>query len=211
MAKKTNKTSHVLNLLSGAEEQDVEVKREEEPKIQIVNQNEEDSIAEGVQQLLEEELMQEERALQQEKGAEESVYAEEIPAVEEPETAEPPEEEPAEPVPEKPEQTEAEQAEPVPVEKEPQYKEPQYVMVNVMEKLVDEKLDYYMNRFDVCGCSRCRVDVKAYALTHMESKYVVMDKGGVSAFLNFYSNKFSGEVMSHLAKACMRVNEEPRH
>ena len=137
MAKKTNKTSHVLNLLSGAEEQDVEVKREEEPKIQIVNQNEEDSIAEGVQQLLEEELMQEERALQQEKGAEE------------------------------PEQTEAEQAEPVPVEKEPQYKEPQYVMVNVMEKLVDEKLDYYMNRFDVCGCSRCRADVKAYALTHM--------------------------------------------
>ena len=51
MAKKTNKTSHVLNLLSGAEEQDVEVKREEEPKIQIVNQNEEDSIDEGVQQL----------------------------------------------------------------------------------------------------------------------------------------------------------------
>ena len=97
------------------------------------------------------------------------------------------------------------------MEKEPQYKEPQYVMVNVMEKLVDEKLDYYMNRFDVCGCSRCRADVKAYALTHMESKYVVMDKGGVSAFLNFYSNKFSGEVMSHLAKACMRVNEEPRH
>ena len=67
MAKKTNKTNHVLNLLSGADEQDAEVKKateETEPKIQIVNQNQEDSIAADVQQMLEEELLQEEQTLQ---------------------------------------------------------------------------------------------------------------------------------------------------
>ena len=67
MAKKTNKTNHVLNLLSGADEQDAEVQKaaeETEPKIQIVNQNQEDSIAADVQQMLEEELLQEEQALQ---------------------------------------------------------------------------------------------------------------------------------------------------
>lgn len=66
MAKKTNKTNHVLNLLSGADEQDAEVQKaaeETEPKIQIVNQNQEDSIAADVQQMLEEELLQEEQAL----------------------------------------------------------------------------------------------------------------------------------------------------
>ena len=48
MAKKTTKTNHVLNLLSGADEQDAEVQKaaeETEPKIQIVNQNQADSHA----------------------------------------------------------------------------------------------------------------------------------------------------------------------
>ena len=88
---------------------------------------------------------------------------------------------------------------------------PPYVLVNVMERLVDDKLDDYIKKFDVCTCPRCRVDVKALALSRMEAKYVVLDKSGVSAFLSLYTNKFASEVMFHLGKACMQVLTSPRH
>ena len=76
---------------------------------------------------------------------------------------------------------------------------------------MDDKIDYYMDKFNVCHCARCRADVKALALTHMEPKYVVVDKSGISAFLSLYTNKFSSEVLFHLGQACMQVLENPRH
>lgn len=311
MAKKTNKTNHVLNLLSGADEQDTEVQKaaeETEPKIQIVNQNQEDSIAADVQQMLEEELLQEEQTLQAQREKETEWQTEaaaadaaaSVPAAEptsasvsdaEPiavpaasaadhaETAAPadtlaeadpdsaetaaqptepesaadeagisaevaapetaasetdmnPEEAatsetdtntaeaaasetnttPAEAAASGTDATPAAAAAAAPTEPaaaEPEV--PSYALLNVMERLVDDKLDYYMKKFDVCTCPRCRVDVKALALSHMEAKYVVLDKSGISAFLSLYTNKFASEVMFHLGKACMQVLESPRH
>lgn len=320
MAKKTNKTNHVLNLLSGADEQDAEVQKaaeETEPKIQIVNQNQEDSIAADVQQMLEEELLQEEQALQAQREKETEWQTEaaaadaaaSVPAAEpasaavsdaetaavpaasaadhaetaapadtlaeaEPDSAEtaaqPTEPESAageagvsaEAAAAETDTTPAEaaasgtdantaadaasevdrntaeaatapaasaaetahetplsdvgqpQAAPAATSPEPAAAEPEvpsYALLNVMERLVDDKLDYYMKKFDVCTCPRCRVDVKALALSHMEAKYVVLDKSGISAFLSLYTNKYASEVMFHLGKACMQVLESPRH
>ena len=227
MAKKTNKTNHVLNLLSGAEEQetqDTAMPKEAESKVRIVTPNEEDAVAADVQQLLEEELMQEEMALKEQKEKEqqmeEELAAEEeaeatdetesaadaglsdvLPAIEETEPEPEPQEKPK-PV------TEAAAA---PESKQEEPEAPPYVLVNVMESIVDDKIDYYMDKFNVCRCARCRADVKALALTHLEPKYVVVDTSGISAFLSLYTNKFSSEVLFHLGQACMQVLENPRH
>ena len=320
MAKKTNKTNHVLNLLSGADEQDAEVKKateETEPKIQIVNQNQEDSIAADVQQMLEEELLQEEQTLQAQREKETEWQTEaaaadaaaSVPAAESAsaavsdaetaavpaasaadhaETAAPadtlaeadPDSAETAAQPTEPESAAGEagvsaeaaaaetdttpaeaaasgtdantaadaasevdrntaeaatapaasaaetahetplsdvgqpQAAPAATSPEPAAAEPEvpsYALLNVMERLVDDKLDYYMKKFDVCTCPRCRVDVKALALSHMEAKYVVLDKSGISAFLSLYTNKYASEVMFHLGKAGMQVLESPRH
>ena len=320
MAKKTNKTNHVLNLLSGADEQDAEVKKateETEPKIQIVNQNQEDSIAADVQQMLEEELLQEEQTLQAQREKETEWQTEaaaadaaaSVPAAESAsaavsdaetaavpaasaadhaETAAPadtlaeadPDSAETAAQPTEPESAAGEagvsaeaaaaetdttpaeaaasgtdantaadaasevdrntaeaatapaasaaetahetplsdvgqpQAAPAATSTEPATAAPEvpsYALLNVMERLVDDKLDYYMKKFDVCTCPRCRVDVKARALSHMEAKYVVLDKSGISAFLSLYTNKYASEVMFHLGKACMQVLESPRH
>ena len=235
MAKKTNKTNHVLNLLSGAEEQetqDTAAPKETEPKVRIVTPNEEDAVAADVQQLLEEELLQEEMALKEQKEKEQQME-EELAAEEEAETTDETEsaadagaepessaETEAEPEPqEEPKPVTEAAAEPAPVTEaaaapEPKQEEPEtppYVLVNVMESIVDDKIDYYMDKFNVCHCARCRADVKALALTHMEPKYVVVDKSGISAFLSLYTNKFSSEVLFHLGQACMQVLENPRH
>lgn len=209
MAKKTNKTNHVLNLLSGAEEQetqDTAMPKEAESKVRIVTPNEEDAVAADVQQLLEEELMQEEMALKEQKEKEQQME-EELAAEEEAEATD--ETESAADAGVEPEPSaEAEVKE---TEPEPKPEAPPYVLVNVMESIVDDKIDYYMDKFNVCRCARCRADVKALALTHLEPKYVVVDTSGISAFLSLYTNKFSSEVLFHLGQACMQVLENPRH
>lgn len=241
MAKKTNKTNHVLNLLSGAEEQetqDTAAPKETEPKVRIVTPNEEDAVAADVQQLLEEELLQEEMALKEQEEKEQQME-EELAAEEEAETTDETESaadaglsdvlpaiEETEPEPQEEPESSAEadtepepQEEPKPVteaaaapdSKQEEPETPPYVLVNVMESIVDDKIDYYMDKFNVCHCARCRADVKALALTHMEPKYVVVDKSGISAFLSLYTNKFSSEVLFHLGQACMQVLENPRH
>lgn len=207
MAKKTNKTNHVLNLLSGAEEQetqDTAMPKEAESKVRIVTPNEEDAVAADVQQLLEEELMQEEMALKEQKEKEQQME-EELAVEEEAEATD--ETESAADAGVEPEPS----AEAEVKETEPEPEAPPYVLVNVMESIVDDKIDYYMDKFNVCRCARCRADVKALALTHLEPKYVVVDTSGISAFLSLYTNKFSSEVLFHLGQACMQVLENPRH
>ena len=207
MAKKTNKTNHVLNLLSGAEEQetqDTAMPKEAESKVRIVTPNEEDAVAADVQQLLEEELMQEEMALKEQKEKEQQME-EERAAEEEAEATD--ETESAADAGVEPEPS----AEAEVKETEPEPEAPPYLLVNVMESIVDDKIDYYMDKFNVCRCARCRADVKALALTHLEPKYVVVDTSGISAFLSLYTNKFSSEVLFHLGQACMQVLENPRH
>lgn len=194
MAKKNNKTDHVLNLLSGAEEQDEAIKAEE-INLQIVNQNEDTSIADSVEQLLEEELIEEEKLLGEQREKEKALN--QVEEVVENNMAE-----------------EAVVDNKISEEKNEDRnnsESEEYKMVNVMEEIVEKKLDNYIKKFNVCNCSRCRADIKALTLTNLSAKYVVMNKRGISAFLSFYSNKYLSEVMSQLAKSCMQVSNEPRH
>ncbi len=86
-----------------------------------------------------------------------------------------------------------------------------HAFVSVMEYIVKLKLDEYMKDFSVCTCSRCKADVVALALTNLPSKYVVTDADKISPILNFYENKYLGQVAVELTKACIRVSELPHH
>lgn len=88
---------------------------------------------------------------------------------------------------------------------------PEYTFVNVMEHVVSKKAKVHMDKFGNCMCPRCIADVKAYALTHLPSKYVVIQPSGVFPLLNFYADKYSGQVLVELTKACIVVKENPHH
>ena len=229
MAKKTNKTNHVLNLLSGSEEMDTaeetvakktEVKKEKEADIKIIDKSEEDSVAISVQKLLEEELLQEEKALQEKNQIMEELMQT---LIDKPEPAS--EEEPVISeedlivweefvVPDESQELVEQQIDETKTEDqntEEHSKEADFVFVNVMEKLVDEKLDEYMKMFGNCSCPRCRYDVKALTLTNLKPKYIVTDKAAASPLISFYSKKLFGDVTVNLTKACMQVNNSPRH
>ena len=84
-------------------------------------------------------------------------------------------------------------------------------IVNVMQILVSENVDRYVDMFQVCRCSRCMADVQALALTNLPAKYVVMDRGKFSSMLGFYRHSYSSAVMIELTKACNVVKQNPHH
>ena len=96
-------------------------------------------------------------------------------------------------------------------EPQPPLPQPDYQYLNIMEHVVNSKVEEYMQKFDVCTCGRCVADVKALALTHLPAKYIVVEPPAVSPLLNFYSNRFSQQIIVELTKACSIVKENPHH
>lgn len=233
MAKKTNKTSHVLNLITGSQppvassgetqppssasgETQQEGSAAEEPvrvpsaNVTVVDPREEGKLAEEIQKNLIQELEKE----QTEEQAEQPGKQEEQP-----------EEQPEEQQEEQPEEQTEEQTEQpktnagTPVQKEPEQQEeqkqedgPSYRVVNIMEEILTPELILdALKSNDTCTCSRCQADVKALMLTRLPPKYIVADNTTVPMLLTFYRNKFRVAVLSQSMRACMEVKEHPRH
>ena len=221
MAKKTNKTSHVLNLITGSQppvassgetqpsssasgETQQEGSAAEEPvrvpsaNVTVVDPREEGKLAEEIQKNLIQELEKEQTEEQAEQPGEQEEQSEE--------------------------QTEEQTEQPktnagTPVQKEPEQQEeqkqedgPSYRVVNIMEEILTPELILdALKSNDTCTCSRCQADVKALMLTRLPPKYIVADNTAVPMLLTYYHNKFRVAVISQSIRACMDVKERPRH
>ena len=89
--------------------------------------------------------------------------------------------------------------------------EPELVCLNIVEALVDEKVDKYIKMFGLCTCPRCRMDVKALALTSLVPQYVVIPPHERSFRLAIYESRLSSTVTAQILNACKIVMEHPRH
>ena len=241
MAKKTNKTSHVLNLITGSQppvassgetqpsssasgETQQEGSAAEEPvrvpsaNVTVVDPREEGKLAEEIQKNLIQELEKEQTEEQVEQPGEQEEQSEEQPEEQtEEQTEEQPEEQPEEQTEEQTEQPKTNAG--TPVQKEPEQQEeqkqedgPSYRVVNIMEEILTPELILdALKSNDTCTCSRCQADVKALMLTRLPPKYIVADNTTVPMLLTYYRNKFRVAVLSQSMRACMEVREHPRH
>ena len=241
MAKKTNKTSHVLSLITGSQppvassgetqpsssasgETQQEGSAAEEPvrvpsaNVTVVDPREEGKLAEEIQKNLIQELEKEQTEEQAEQPGEPEEQSEEQTEEQSEEQTEEQSEEQSE------EQTEEQTEQPktnagTPVQKEPEQQEeqkqedgPSYRVVNIMEEILTPELILdALKSNDTCTCSRCQADVKALMLTRLPPKYIVADNTTVPMLLTFYRNKFRVAVLSQSMRACMEVKEHPRH
>ena len=241
MAKKTNKTSHVLNLITSSQppvassgetqpsssasgETQQEGSAAEEPvrvpsaNVTVVDPREEGKLAEEIQKNLIQELEKEQTEEQAEQPGEQEEQSEEQPEEQSEEQTEEQSEEQSE------EQTEEQTEQPktnagTPVQKEPEQQEeqkqedgPSYRVVNIMEEILTPELILdALKSNGTCTCSRCQADVKALMLTRLPPKYIVADNTTVPMLLTFYRNKFRVAVLSQSMRACMEVKEHPRH
>ena len=227
MAKKTNKTSHVLNLITGSQppvapsgETQQEGSAAEEPvrvpsaNVTVVDPREEGKLAEEIQKNLIQELEKEQTEEQAEQPGEQEEQSEEQ---SEEQTEEQSEEQSEEQTEEQTEQPKTNAG--TPVQKEPEQQEeqkqedgPSYRVVNIMEEILTPELILdALKSNDTCTCSRCQADVKALMLTRLPPKYIVADNTTVPMLLTFYRNKFRVAVLSQSMRACMEVKEHPRH
>lgn len=85
------------------------------------------------------------------------------------------------------------------------------VFLNVMEYLVEERLEKYVKLFGLCRCQRCLADVRALALSRLPAKYVVLPSSSVTPMLSLYQAKFDSMVIAEVIQACKSVMENPRH
>lgn len=101
------------------------------------------------------------------------------------------------------------QPEPEP-EEEPNHMEC-VTYLNVMQALVENKVDDYMRLHGMCACPRCRTDVVALTLTSLPAKYIVIPKNEGVPMLTLYENRYSTAVSAQLMSACQKVAAHPRH
>ena len=217
MAKKTNKTSHVLNLITGSQppvapsgETQQEGSAAEEPvrvpsaNVTVVDPREEGKLAEEIQKNLIRELEKEQAEQPQEQSEQPQEQAEQPQ-----EQAEQPQEQAEQPQANAGVAVQEKQEEP---EQKNQQKRLSYRVVNVMEEILTPELILdALKSNDTCTCSRCQADVKALMLTRLPPKYIVADNTTVPMLLTFYRNKFRVAVLSQSIRACMEVKEHPRH
>ena len=110
-----------------------------------------------------------------------------------------------EPVPEPEPAPAAEAKEEVPEEDRP------ITCLNVMQELVEEKVDKYMKMFGLCTCPRCSVDVVALTLTSLPAKYVVVRENEATPMLTVYEGRYNTAVIAQIMWACKKVLDNPRH
>lgn len=82
---------------------------------------------------------------------------------------------------------------------------------NYMEDVVFYHLDSVLADADCCKCQRCRMDIAAYALNRLPSKYVVTPKGEVYSKLLELQQQFEADVIIAIVKAIEVVKKNPRH
>ena len=83
--------------------------------------------------------------------------------------------------------------------------------VNIAELLAREKLMLVMERMKVCTCKTCKNDVLALALNSLPTKYVTTDAGKQYFQRDVYKKQYETDILAALTKACVRVKASPRH
>ena len=201
MAKKTNKTSHILDLLTNGPAPEAAAPK----KVTVVDEgSRSDKLSQDILNNLSEEL--ENEILQEPDGQPvPPVDAQPQAPVQIPRTAS------AQNSP----QADTAPVEELDIELENLIEEDdseEYRFVNVMEELLKQQdLEGTMKRFNVCTCPRCNADVRALTLTALPAKYVVIGQNSMSPVLNYYQNKFKIHMLTAMNKACNTVRERPHH
>ena len=94
---------------------------------------------------------------------------------------------------------------------EPQEPTADIEICNIMQVLVEDRAERYMEMFKLCCCPRCKADVEALALNNLQPKYVVMKKEDYVPHITMYERQFGAAVMAQILRACDVVYKFPRH
>ena len=84
-------------------------------------------------------------------------------------------------------------------------------LVNVMEKIVDEKLVEMLKNEDCCKCEKCVEDMKCFALNKLPAKYVSSRNGELFSKLDATARQLSVDLNIAVSSAIDCVATRPAH
>lgn len=82
---------------------------------------------------------------------------------------------------------------------------------NLMEELVNDRLDEYMQSLSNCCCDYCRADIMALSLNNLQPKYVVTVNGEVYTRYDSVKVQAQADVITSILSAITIINKNPRH
>lgn len=82
---------------------------------------------------------------------------------------------------------------------------------NIMEDLVDGRLDELMRFSGVCCCERCRADVRTLSLNTLPAKYVMSTSGDVYVRFQSLEPQMQADIVTAIMNAIEVVRANPRH
>lgn len=82
---------------------------------------------------------------------------------------------------------------------------------NIMEDIIDSRIDELMESSNICRCRYCRADVWAYAANHLTPKYAVSIKGDVHSRYAMLSDQMKTDVTAAIIKGMDVVSQNPHH
>lgn len=194
MAKKSNKTEHVLNLITKGDEQP-EVDQPDVEKAEAAREVQQEPVVEvSIKDIQEKELKIERKLtveIEPDIQIKPSIKEEKEIIVTEPEIKAP--------------EIKA------PDVKSENVEEKRAYLINLTERFVMEMVDDVMQKTNVCTCTICKNDVLALALNSLTQHYVTSDAGKQYLQLDTYRKQNETDVLSALIKACVRVKASPKH
>ena len=82
---------------------------------------------------------------------------------------------------------------------------------NLMEELVKDRLDEYIQDSDICKCEQCRADIMALALNNLPPRYIVSISGNVYSRFESLKTQFQADVIITVLNAIEVIKRKPRH
>ncbi len=83
--------------------------------------------------------------------------------------------------------------------------------VNIMQFLVEQKVDKYIKMFGLCNCPRCKLDVMALALSKLPAKYIIIASNEAKPMMSVWEGRYNTAVISQVMWACKTVMDNPYH
>lgn len=82
---------------------------------------------------------------------------------------------------------------------------------NVMELLVEDRIDEILKSLDCCKCEQCRSDIIAYALNQLPPKYVVTPSGEAYSKTFSLGVQHATDIATAITQGATIVSQNPRH
>lgn len=85
------------------------------------------------------------------------------------------------------------------------------ILKNVMEVIVEQRLEEMLPSLNCCDCEQCRMDIMALVLNRLPARYVVTQKGELMSRLDSYERQNAADLTKAIVEAAKIVADNPNH